>query len=218
MVSGLASVPMSISSTSSTNWIASAMASSQSSLGGIFDALTSGSDGSISSFLGSASGYANTFASISQNTVTSATNFYAQIASNNQQNQQQQQLQQALTQLQDQQNMVQPQNTLDPFIYFANGSSLDTNNNILTMPDGSQIDTTTGLPYVDPADVVDLGGGSFLNTNTNVITLANGTQIDSVTGLKVNQLTTTTTDSSSSSSTSTSTDSSGTGSGSSSGS
>ena len=204
---------MSISSTGAGSWIASAMASSQSSLGGIFGALTSGNDGSIGSFLGQASGYANTFASISQTTVTSATNFYAQIAANNQQNQQQQQLEQALTALQDQQNMVQSQNTLDPFIYFSNGSSLDTNNNILTMPDGSQIDTTTGLPYVDPADVVDLGGGSFLNTNTNVITLANGTQIDSVTGLKVNQLTTTT-DSSSSTSTSTSTDSSGTGSGS----
>ncbi len=173
---------------SSGSWIASAMASSQSSLGGIFGALTSGNDGSVGSFLGQASGYANTFALISQNTVTSTTNFYAQIAANNQQNQQQQQLQDALAQLQDQQSMVQPQNTLDPYIYFSNGSSLDTNNNILTMPDGSQIDTTTGLPYVDPANLVDLGGGAYLNSKTNVITLANGTQIDAVTGLKVSQL------------------------------
>lgn len=167
------------------------MASSQSSLGGIFGALTSGNDGSVSSFLGQASGYANTFASISQNTVTSATNFYAQIAANNQQNQQQQQLQTALAQLQDQQSMVQPENTLDPYIYFSNGSSLDTTNNILTMPDGSQIDTTTGLPYVDPANLVDLGGGSYLNSKTNVITLADGTQIDAVTGLKESQVTST---------------------------
>ena len=49
--------------------------------------------------------------------------------------------------------MVQPANTLDPYIYFPNGSSIDTNTNILTMPDGSQIDTTTGLKYVDPADL-----------------------------------------------------------------
>lgn len=186
-----AGVPMSIQSGGS--WITGAMAASQSSLGGIFDALTSGNDGSVSSFLGQASGYANTFASITQNTVTSATNFYAQIAANNQQTQQQQELMDALTQLQDQQSMVQPENTLDPYIYFSNGSSLDTNNNILTMPDGSQIDTTTGLPYVDPANLVDLGGGSYLNTKTNIMTLADGTQIDAVTGLKVSQLATTTT-------------------------
>jgi hypothetical protein len=184
------------------------MAASQSSLGGIFSALTSGNDGSISSFLGQASSYASTFANISQGTVSSATNFYAQIAAQNQATQQQQQLQEALTQLQDQQSMVQPQNTLDPYIYFANGSSLDTTNNILTMPDGSQIDTTTGLPYVDPANLVDLGGGSYLNSSTNVITLADGTQIDAVTGLKVSQLTTTTSTSSDTSSS----DSSGSGS------
>jgi len=176
---------------SSGSWIAGAMAASKSSLGGIFDALTSGNDGSVSSFLGQASGYANTFASITQNTVTSATNFYAQIAANNQQTQQQQQLMDALAQLQAQQSMVQPQNTLDPYIYFSNGSSLDTTNNILTMPDGSQIDTTTGLPYVDPADLVDLGGGSYLNSKTNIITLSNGTQIDAVTGLKESQVTST---------------------------
>jgi len=187
------------------------MAASQSSLGGIFGALTSGNDGSIGTFLGQASGYASTFASISQNTVTSATNFYAQIAANNQQTQQQQQLQDALAQLQSQQSMVPPQNTLDPFIYFSNGSSLDTTNNILTMPDGSQIDTTTGLPYVDPANLVDLGGGSFLNSQTNVITLSDGTQIDAVTGLKISQLSSTTSTTSTTSSTSTGT---GTGSGS----
>ena len=170
---------------SSGSWIAGAMAASQSSLGGIFGALTSNNDGSIGSFLGQASGYANSFASISQNTVSSATNFYAQIASQNQATQQQQQLQAAFAALQDTQSTVQPANTLDPFIYFANGSSLDTNNNILTMPDGSQIDTTTGLPYVDPADLVDLGGGSYLNSKTNIITLSDGTRIDAVTGLKV---------------------------------
>jgi hypothetical protein len=180
-------------SQSSGSWITSAMAASQSSLGGIFDALTSGNDGSVSSFLGQASGFANTFASITQNNVTSATNFYAQIAANNQQQQQQKQLVDALAQLQNQQSMVQPENTLDPYIYFSNGSSLDTTNNILTMPDGSQIDTTTGVPYVDPANLVDLGGGSFLNSKTNIMTLADGTQIDAVTGLKVNQLTSTTT-------------------------
>jgi hypothetical protein len=99
---------------SSGSWITSAMAASQSSLGGIFGALTSGNDGSVSSFLSQASGYAGTFANISQNTVSSATSFYAQIAGQNLQNQQQQQLEAAFAALQDTQSMLQPQNTLDP--------------------------------------------------------------------------------------------------------
>jgi hypothetical protein len=53
------------------------------------------------------------------------------------------------------------------------------------MQDGTQYDTTTGLKYVDPASLVDLGGGSFLNSSTNIITLADGTQIDGTTGIKV---------------------------------
>ena|SRR5690348_5200334 len=173
----------------SSNWLAGAFSAIKASQnqGGMLGALQNAgsNDGSVGSFLSQSSSFSNAFALITQNNTTSASSFYAQIASQNDQTRQQNQLQQALDELQQTQDMVQPANTLDPFIYFANGSSLDTNSNILTLQDGTQIDTTTGLKYVDPAARVDLGGGSFLNTNTNIITLADGTQIDATTGIKV---------------------------------
>ena len=170
-------------------WLANAFTSIKSSQnqGGILGALqdAGSNDGSIGTFLNQSSSFSNTFALITSNNTSSASSFYAQIASQNDQKRQQDALQKALEGLQQTQSMVQPTNTLDPFIYFPNGSYLDTNSNILTMEDGSQIDTTTGLAYVDPASLVDLGGGSTLNTNTNVITLADGTKIDGTTGIKV---------------------------------
>lgn len=173
-------------------WLANAFSSIQSSQnqGGILGALQNAgsNDGSVSSFLSQSSSFSNAFALITTNNTTSASSFYAQIASQNDQTRQQQQLQDALTSLQQTQSMVQPTNTLDPFIYFPDGSYIDTNANILTMQDGTQYDTTTGLKYVDPASIVDLGGGSFLNTSTNVMTMADGTQIDMVTGLKISDL------------------------------
>jgi hypothetical protein len=74
---------------------------------------------------------------------------------------------------------------LDPMIFFENGSTLDTVNNILTLNDGSQIDATTGLEYVAPESLVQFGNGSYLNTKTNVMTMSDGTRIDTVTGLKI---------------------------------
>ena len=171
------------------SWLASAFTSIRNSQnqGGILGALqdAGSNDGSIGTFLNQSSSFSNTFALITSNNTSSASSFYAQIASQNDQKRQQDALQKALEGLQQTQSMVQPTNTLDPFIYFPNGSYIDTNSNILTLEDGSQIDTTTGLPYVDPASLVDLGGGSTLNTNTNVITLADGTKIDATTGIKV---------------------------------
>ena len=81
--------------------------------------------------------------------------------------------------------MVQPKNVLDPFIYFPDGSTIDTNSNIMTMPDGTQYDTTTGAKYVDPASIIQMANGAYLNTKTNILTMPDGTQIDTVTGLKV---------------------------------
>lgn len=74
---------------------------------------------------------------------------------------------------------------LDPMIFFENGSTLDTVNNILTLNDGSQLDATTGLEYVAPESLVQFGNGSYLNTKTNVMTMSDGTRIDTVTGLKI---------------------------------
>jgi len=187
---------MSILAPGASNWLADAFTAIRNSTnqGGILGALQNAgsNNGSIGSFLGQASAFSNNFATITANNVTSASSFYAQIAAQNDRARQQAQLEKALTDLQSTQQMVQPANKLDPVIYFPDGSSLDTNANILTMQDGTQYDTTTGLKYVDPASIVDLGGGSFLNTTTNVMTMADGTQIDMVTGLKVSDLTTTT--------------------------
>ena len=74
---------------------------------------------------------------------------------------------------------------LDPTIFFENGSTLDTVNNVLTMSDGSQIDAVTGLKYVAPDSLIQFGNGSYLNTKTNVMTMADGTKIDTVTGLTI---------------------------------
>jgi PhoPQ-activated pathogenicity-related protein len=143
------------------------------------------SDGSISSFLGQSSNTASAFATISQTSITNASSLVAQIAATNQQKAAAQKLQDSLNQSTAQQQMVQPKSMLDPFIYFPDGSSIDTANNIMTMSDGTQYDTTTGAKYVDPASIQQLGNGAYLNTTTNIMTLADGTQINTVTGLTV---------------------------------
>jgi len=94
-------------------------------------------------------------------------------------------MQDAMDQLAAQQQMVPVKNVLDPVMYFPNGSTLDTTSNILTMPDGTQYDTTTGAKYVDPASIIQMANGAYLNTQSNILTMPDGTQIDTVTGLKV---------------------------------
>jgi hypothetical protein len=168
------------------NWLNDTMVAIQNSAttGGILGALGSTSDGSVASFLGQSSTSANNFALISQNSVTNASAFYAQIASQNLQKRQQDKLQQSLADLNRSQNQVQPKN-INPFVYLADGSTIDTETNIMTRADGTQYDITTGAKYIDPADVIQMANGAYLNTQTNILTLADGTQIDTVTGLKV---------------------------------
>ncbi len=194
MTSVIGAAPIGISysslfSTSATsNWIADTMTAilNQKNEGGLLGMLDhAGGDGSISSFLGQSSNAANAIATISQTNVTNAGSLFAQIASTNQQKAAAKKLQEAMDQLAALQKMVKPTNKLDPFIYFPDGTSIDTVNNIMTKPDGTQYDTTTGAKYVDPTSLVQMGNGAFLNTKTNIITMADGTQIDAVTGLKV---------------------------------
>jgi hypothetical protein len=169
-------------------WIADAMTAiqNQQNQGGLLGMLqNAGGDGSINSFLSTTSSLADNIATISQTSVTNAGALVAQIASTNLQQANAKKLQESLDQLAAQQNMVAAKNVLDPFIYFPNGSTIDTENNILTMPDGTQYDTTTGLKYVDPKSIMQLPGGGYLNTSTNILTMPDGTQIDTVTGLKV---------------------------------
>ena len=70
-------------------------------------------------------------------------------------------------------------------IYFSDGSFLDTEKNILTRTDGTQIDTTTGTTYVDPGSIVQMANGAYLDTKNNIMTLSDGTKIDVITGLLI---------------------------------
>jgi hypothetical protein len=169
------------------NWVADAMTAiqNQQSQGGLLGMLQNAGDGSINSFLNTSSNLAGNIATISQTSVTNAGALIAQIASSNIQKANAKKLQESLDQLAAQQKMVAVKNVLDPFIYFPNGSTIDTANNILTMPDGTQYDTTTGAKYVDPKSIIQMAGGAYLNTSTNILTLPDGTRIDTVTGLKV---------------------------------
>ena len=170
-----------------SNWIADTMTAIQNSANpaGILGALSNMGDGSLSSFVGQTKAAANNFATIAQTNVGNTSAFYAQLASQNQQQRQQDQLQKALDQLNQTQNMVQPKNTLDPVIFFPDGTIIDTTSNIMTKPDGTQYDVTTGAKYVDPASIIQMANGAYLNTSTNILTMSDGTQIDTVTGLKV---------------------------------
>lgn len=172
-----------------TDWIASTMTAIQNSAssGGILGALAGPNDGSVSSFLSQSSSFAGNFATIAQNSVTNSGSFYSQIASANQQLAAQNKLQASLDAMSATQQQVQPKNVLDPIIYLGDGATLDTNNNILTLSNGNQIDSTTGVPIVDPSTIITMANGSYLNTQSNILTLSDGTQIDTVTGLKVSK-------------------------------
>ena len=56
----------------------------------------------------------------------------------------------------------------------TDGSSLDTNNNILTMSDGTQIDTTTGAKFIDTSSIVQMANGAYLDTKNNILTMPDG--------------------------------------------
>ena len=176
-----------MSSGISPTWLADTFTAikNSSSQGGIMGALQNSANGGSLSSLMQAS--ASSFATISQNSVSAQSQLVAQMASQTLQQRQQDALSKALTGLQQAQQMVQPTNVLDPFIYFSDGSSIDTNANILTKSDGTQIDITTGAQVVDPADIIQMANGAYLTTKTNVLTMSDGTQIDTVTGLQVSQ-------------------------------
>ena len=154
-------------------------------LGMLSNAAAGNNNGSVSSFLSNSSSTADAFASIAQNSVSSMTSLTVQIATQTMQAaaaKKQQDLQSSLAA--SQQN-VQPTNTLDPYIYFPDGTSIDTTNNIMTMSNGDQYDIATGAKYVDPSMVIQMANGSYLDTKNNILTMADGTRIDSVTGIKL---------------------------------
>lgn len=170
------------------DWIANtitAIKNSRNSAGILGALANSGSAGSLSSFLGRSTAFANNFATIAQTNVTNYGSYYAQLASANERERANAKVKEALEALSASQNKVKPKNTLPSFLYIGDGTSLDTDNGILTRSDGTQIDITTGVEIVDPANIIQMGNGSYLNTQTNILTLSDGTKIDTITGLKV---------------------------------
>jgi hypothetical protein len=173
----------------SSDWVADTYTAIQNSKtsGGLLGMLDNarGNDGSLSSFVGASASAANSFALISQNNASTAGSLYAQMASQRQKEADTKKLQDALAALSASKQAVQPQNVLDPFIYFDDGSFIDTNSNILTTKDGTQIDITTGVKVIDTSSIMQLANGAYLDTKNNILTLPDGTQIDTVTGLKI---------------------------------
>jgi hypothetical protein len=171
-----------------SNWLANTITNIQNEAnqGGLLGMLAnSNGDGSISTFLGNSANTANAFAQISQTSLTSTSSLIAQQAAQNQQQAQAKKLQDAFNALQATQQQVQPQNTLDPYIYLSDGSSIDTTNNIMTTANGTQYDITTGAKYVDPASIIQMANGAYLDTKNNILTESDGTAVDINTGLKI---------------------------------
>jgi hypothetical protein len=125
------------------------------------------------------------FATISQGSTTSYSALLAKQVQARQEAAQKKQLTDALQALQDTQSMVQAKNVLDPYIYFADGSTIDTTSSIMTMANGDQFDITTGAKYVDPTMIIQMANGSYLDTKNNILTMPDGTRIDTVTGINL---------------------------------
>jgi hypothetical protein len=176
-------------SSTSSNWLKEAqdaIASSESS-GGIMGTLQDASHsdpGSLKTFLAQSQNTANNLALISQSTLSSAGALAIQMADTAAQKRQDELAARAQA-LNPQQTNFTPPAGLDPVIYFENGGSLDTNSNIMTLSNGTQIDTTTGLQYQDPASIISMANGAYLDTKNNILTTADGTRIDTVTGLVI---------------------------------
>jgi hypothetical protein len=171
-----------------SNWLADTITNIQNEAnqGGLLGMLAnSGGDGSISSFLGSSTRTANSFALISQNNVINSSSLIARLAAENQQKANAKKLQDAFDSLSATQNQVSAKNVLDPIIFLPGGATIDTNSNIMTTVNGTQYDMTTGAKYVDPASITQLANGAYLDTKNNILTMADGTRIDTVTGLKI---------------------------------
>jgi len=184
----MAIAPISIASATASNWLKEAQESltAAANPGGLMGALQNArnANGSIKSFLAGSQKMAAGFALISLDTLESARILTAQQASDAFQKRSDERLEALLKQSQQPKNYTPPQG-LDTVIYFADGSTLDTVNNIFTMSDGKQIDATTGNEYVDESALIRMANGAYLDTKNNILMMADGTKIDTITGLIV---------------------------------
>lgn len=182
----------SVNAASSTgaNWLKEAQASiaASASPGGLLGTLQDArSDpSSLKTFLARSTNATNSLALIAQNGQSSAGALASQMAASAAQKRQSELI--ALVQkLNPVQTNYTPPAPVDA-VYFENGGSLDTSTNILTMANGTQIDTTTGLQYHEPGSIVSMANGAYLDTKNNILTMSDGTKIDTVTGLTITSL------------------------------
>jgi len=181
-----------IASSTAKNWLDEAATAIQASqnpdglMGMLQNAANDGQIGSTRSFLIRSQNSANAFANIAQSSVQAAGQFYAQLAvANGQKAAADRQAREAALLNPPAQTNFTPPLQLAPVVYNSDGSSLDTTSNILTLSNGSQIDITTGLPYVDPNSIVQMANGAYLDTTKNILHESDGTQVDATTGIKI---------------------------------
>jgi hypothetical protein len=183
----MAIAPINIASATGTNWLKEAQeaAAAAENPGGMIGALQDSKyPGSIKNFLAQSQNTAANLALISQGTQQSAATLALQMADAAQAKRTQERL--ALQQkLNPQQQNFNPPTELDPFIYFEDGTTIDTVNNILTMSDGTQYDVLTGIEIFDQSSIISMANGAYLDTKKNILTMADGTKIDTVTGLQI---------------------------------
>ena len=174
-------------SSTSPNWLKEAQDSLAASEqpGGMMGALQdSRADFSIKSFLAKSQNISYNLAQIAQNSQTSAGALYSQFAQAAAQKRYNEQVAMA-AKLNPVHSNFNPPTELDEFIYFGDGSSVNTTTNIMTLSGGKQIDTTTGLEYHAPNTIISMANGAYLDTQNNILTMSDGTKIDSITGVKI---------------------------------
>lgn len=184
----MALAPINAASSTAPNWLKEAQENIAASAnpGGLLGTLQDATQdpGSLKSFLAKSQNQAANLALIAQNTQTSSGALIAQMAAAAASKRADEQAAMQ-AKFNPQQTNYNPPRELDPVIYFNDGSFVDTTTNIMTLANGTQIDTTTGSQVVDPASIIQMANGAYLNTSTNIMTLADGTRIDTVTGLVV---------------------------------
>ncbi len=169
---------------SGDSWIASAWTGSGSQSSGIMGALQGSKKhaaGSMNAYLANNAIAANSIATITASGTTDLTTLAMQAGDLAKEKL----MQERAAMFQKFVTPPPPPVTLDPFIYFDDGSTLDTVNNVITMVSGKKINAVTGADWVDPASMINLANGSYIDTQNNIMYMPDGTKIDTVTGLVI---------------------------------
>jgi hypothetical protein len=180
--------PINIASATGTNWLKEAQQSiaDAASPGGLLGTLQDARNdpSSLKTFLARSQNSMNALAQIAQSSQSAAGALASQMATAANQKLREERI--ALAQkMNPQQTNYTPSAGLDSTIYFENGTTIDTINNIMTLVSGKKFDTITGLEYHAPGSIISMANGAYLDTQNNILTMGDGTKIDTTTGLKI---------------------------------